>query len=139
MGTFNGTSYDGVLGMLASGYNFSSYTGNGLITTMTDALSGLTGLGVGQSADVLGIAGSTTAIYEGQIVDSTAIIVKYTYAGDTNLDGLIDAVDYGIIDNYFQFPGSNAYFNGDYNFDGIIDAADYGIIDNAYQLQGAPL
>jgi hypothetical protein len=56
-----------------------------------------------------------------------------------NFDGVIDASDYGIIDNFFQFPGTTGYANGDFNYDGIIDAADYGYIDNAYQLQGTPL
>jgi len=139
IGAFNGTSYSGVQGMLASGYNFSAYDGNGIITTMPAALAGTTGLSVGQAADVLGITGGETALYEGQVVDSTAVIVKYSYAGDLNLDGLIDAADYGIIDNYYQFPGTSGYANGDFNLDGVIDAGDYGLIDNAFQLQGARL
>jgi hypothetical protein len=65
--------------------------------------------------------------------------VKYTYAGDANLDDGIDGADYGLIDNYVQFPGTAGYGNGDFNFDGVIDGADYGIIDNAVQSQGAPL
>jgi hypothetical protein len=63
----------------------------------------------------------------------------YTYAGDLNLDGRIDAQDYGIIDNFVQFPGTRHYANGDINYDGVIDAVDYGIIDNAIQLQGPPI
>jgi hypothetical protein len=62
----------------------------------------------------------------------------YTYAGDMNLDGLIDVADYGSIDNWIQFPGTNGYMNGDLNYDGVIDVADYGVIDNSIQLQGAP-
>jgi hypothetical protein len=57
-------------------------------------------------------------------------IAVYTYAGDVNFDGLVDASDYGIIDNYYQFPGTTGYANGDFNYDGVIDAGDYGIIDN---------
>jgi MYXO-CTERM domain-containing protein len=56
-----------------------------------------------------------------------------------NLDGLVDAQDYGIIDNWVQFPGTSGYASGDINYDGVIDAADYGIIDNTIQLQGAPM
>jgi len=67
------------------------------------------------------------------------VLVKYTYAGDLNLDGLIDGADYGIIDNYVQFPGTSGYWNGDFNYDGVIDGADYGVIDNSIQLQGEPL
>jgi hypothetical protein len=60
----------------------------------------------------------------------------YTYAGDANLDGTIDAGDYGIIDNFVQVAGADGYGNGDFNYDGFIDAGDYGIIDNNIQSQG---
>jgi hypothetical protein len=65
--------------------------------------------------------------------------VKYTYAGDANLDGAINGGDYGIIDNFVQVPGAWGYFNGDFNHDGVIDGGDYGILDNNVQAQGAPL
>jgi hypothetical protein len=54
------------------------------------------------------------------------------------MDGLVDGADYGVIDNYVQFPGTDGYVNGDFNYDGVIDGADYGVIDNTIQLQGAP-
>jgi hypothetical protein len=88
---------------------------------------------------VLGIDGNQTALWDGQTVDATTVIVKYTYAGDVNLDGLVDASDYGVIDNFFQFPGTTGYANGDFNYDGVIDASDYGYIDNSFQMQGARL
>jgi hypothetical protein len=80
-----------------------------------------------------------TLIWGGQIVDATSVLVRFTYDGDLNLDGLIDAQDYGVIDNWVQFPGAGGYANGDINYDGVIDAQDYGIIDNNIQVQGAPL
>jgi hypothetical protein len=52
---------------------------------------------------------------------------------------VVDAADYGVIDNWVQFPGASGYANGDLNYDGVIDAADYGIIDNTIQLQGPPI
>jgi len=79
------------------------------------------------------------APFAGRSVADADMLVKYTYAGDVNLDGLVDAADYGIIDYYWQFPGTDGYWNGDFNYDGIIDAADYGYIDNSFQTQGAPL
>ena len=72
-------------------------------------------------------------------VASGDLLVMYTYTGDLDLNGTIDGADYGIIDNYVQFPGTSGYANGDFNYDGIIDGADYGLIDNAIQLQGAPI
>ena len=55
------------------------------------------------------------------------------------MNGYIDAADYGSIDNWVQFPGTDGYANGDFNFDGVIDAADCGIIDNTIQLGGPSL
>jgi hypothetical protein len=139
LGTFDGTTYSGVLGLIAAGYNFSEWTGNGLVTTMPAAQQGLTTLAPASAAELYGLGPGDTALYDGHTVDATTVIVKYTYAGDVNFDGLVDAADYGVIDNWVQFPGTDGYANGDFNFDGIIDAADYGIIDNTIQLQGTPL
>jgi hypothetical protein len=139
LGTFNGTSYDGVLGLLASGYNFSAYDGNGLITDMPQALAGETTLGASRASDIYGVGASDTTLYQGETIDGSTVIVKYSYAGDLTFDGSVDAADYGVIDNWVQFPGTSGYANGDFNFDGVIDAADYGVIDNSVQLQGPPL
>jgi hypothetical protein len=125
---------------LAAAYDFGAWDLPGLATSMTDAtVLGLTTLSVAPASEVLFISGDQTAPWNGHTVSARATLVKYTYGGDVNLDGLIDAGDYGIIDNFYQFPGTSGYWNGDFNFDGVIDAGDYGIIDNAYQLQGTPL
>ena len=67
-----------------------------------------------------------TATWNGVTVDATTVIVKYTYVGDADLNGYVDAVDYGTVDNWIQFPGTTGYGNGDFNYDGVIDAVDYG-------------
>jgi hypothetical protein len=139
IGAFDGVAYDGVTGMIARAYNFSAWDGPGLSTSMPQAAEGLTTLAVGEAADVIGVSGEQTTLWHGVVVDATAVIVRYTYAGDMNLDGLVDAADYGAIDNWVQFPGTWGHGNGDLNFDGVIDAADYGVIDNSIQMQGPPL
>jgi hypothetical protein len=140
LGSFSGTAYTGLTGKLASAYNYSAWDGYGLTTTMPDALAGVTTLAIAEAADVLFLSGTDTQLWGGQTVDATSLLVKYTYAGDLNLDGLVDATDYGILDNSFQFPGTyEGYAYGDINFDGVIDASDYGILDNSFQVQGPPL
>ena len=116
-----------------SAYNFNAWDGSGIATAQPDALAGLTTLAVVTAQSAF------RESFGGFSVSGDDVLVMYTYAGDVNLDGLVDAADYGTIDNYYQFPGTSGYANGDFNFDGIIDAGDYGLIDNAYQLQGAPL
>jgi hypothetical protein len=102
-------------------------------------LSGTTTIGVASGEQILFLAPTDTGVFAGQTITGASTIAMYTYAGDLNLDGLVDAADYGIIDNFIQFPGSFGYANGDINYDGVIDASDYGIIDNTIQLQGPPI
>jgi hypothetical protein len=115
------------------------YQGTSLVTTRPDALAGLTTLGVAEASRILGLSGTQTALFSGQTVDATTVLVKYTYAGDANLDGVIDGGDYGALDNFIQAPAASGYFNGDFNYDGVIDGGDYGVIDNNVQAQGARL
>src|SRR5687768_8490859 len=95
----------------------------------------LTMLAIGNAEDTF-YAGGT---FGGVSVDSDDILIMYTWAGDVDLNGYVDAVDYGTIDQWIQFPGTTGYGNGDLNYDGVIDAVDYGIIDNGIQLQGPPM
>jgi hypothetical protein len=126
--------------MIASAYDFGAWDLPGIYTDMTDATQfGITTLAVADPFAIFGLGPTDTMEFSGVTVDGTSVLIKYTYAGDLNLDGLIDGADYGIIDNYVQFPGTSGFWNGDFNFDGLIDGADYGLIDNAIQLQGEPL
>jgi hypothetical protein len=142
-GAFSGGVYSGVQGMVQKGYNFSAWDGRGvaLLTSMPDAgpASGVTTLAVATGAQVLFLAPGETGNWAGQTVSDATTLVMYTYAGDLNFDGLVDGADYGVIDNYVQFPGTDGYANGDFNYDGVIDGADYGLIDNTVQLQGTPI
>ena len=146
-GTASGGIYSGVQGMVQKAYNFGAWDGQGvaLLTSMPEAGAGggplafTTTLAVATAEQVLFIAPTDTATWAGQTVTGATTLVMYTYAGDANFDGLVDGADYGTIDNYVQFPGTDGYANGDFNYDGVIDGADYGIIDNTVQLQGTPI
>jgi hypothetical protein len=139
IGSWNGAVYSGVTGLIARGYTYGDWTGDGLVTTTAQARAGVATLAVAEAARLFDLTGSETAMFSGQTVDATTVLVKYTYTGDVNFDGVVDGADYGIIDNWVQFPGTTGYANGDFNHDGVIDGADYGLIDNSFQLQGSPL
>ena len=136
VGSFDGANYSGLTGRIAAAYNFGAWDGTGITTSMPDAQAdrGITTIAIA-TADETFYAGGT---FGGVSVVSGDVLLMYTYAGDLNLDGLVDGADYGVIDNSIQFPGTHGYSNGDFNYDGVIDGADYGIIDNTVQLQGAP-
>jgi hypothetical protein len=66
-------------------------------------------------------------------VASSAIIGKYTYIGDTNMDGEVNPQDYTAIDSNLNtsVDVSISWFYGDTNFDGNINFADYAGVDGA--------
>jgi hypothetical protein len=131
--------YSGVQGDVQRGYDFGAWDQNGIVSATAATTGGLTTIGVARAGDVLGIAASETTTWNGETVTGADILAMYTYAGDANLDGVIDGGDYGAIDNNVQISGAYGYSNGDFNYDGVIDGGDYGVIDNNIQQQGAPL
>lgn len=64
------------------------------------------------------------------------VLVKYTYYGDANLDGRVDADDYALLDRGFgrQVVGAG-WVDGDFNYDGAVTSADYLMIDTAFGRQ----
>lgn len=75
-------------------------------------------------------------------VSGSAIIGKYTYFGDTNVDGQVTGDDYAVIDaniNTTPAPGI-ASLSGDANLDGLVTGDDYAVIDASLSLgSGQPL
>jgi hypothetical protein len=119
VGVWTGSAYDGVSGMIQAARIVSSLASGSLKVP-----------GVAEAGEALGIAGTETAVFSGQTVDATAVLVKYTWGGDANLDGKIDIDDYGQIDFNVGAPSPvRSWFWGDFNLDGKIDIDDYGIID----------
>jgi hypothetical protein len=99
----------------------------------------LTALGIMQnSTDGTPVGPVMYNSFDNLTVVDTDVILKYTYWGDTNLDGRVDAADYSRIDNGYlrQLSGWN---NGDFNDDGAVNGSDYTLIDNAFNTQGAVL
>jgi hypothetical protein len=70
-------------------------------------------------------------MFSGHTVDSTSVLVKYTYAGDSDLDGAITTNDYFQIDNGF-LGSKTGWINGDFDYDGAVTTTDYFLIDNAF-------
>ncbi len=139
IGAWNGSAYDGAAGLIAAGYGDGSWNGGHGITSSSAASTGnLHALGIAEAADVLGISGAQTGTFDGQSVDATTVIVKYTYAGDANLDGAINGDDYFQIDSAFP-QGQSGWINGDFNYDGVINGDDYFIIDSNFPQQGAAM
>jgi hypothetical protein len=76
----------------------------------------------------------------GEAVPASSVLVKYTYYGDADLNGKVDADDYFRIDsNYGKNNPVKKWVDGDFNYDDQINGDDYMLIDQAYVGQGAAL
>jgi hypothetical protein len=136
-GTWNGSAYTDVTGLVASGRNGSSlplWDGDGIVTSQTFATNGdYHSIGVASAADI-GI--TATGVWAGQTVTSTDTLVMYTYGGDANLDGKINILDYVRIDQGIA-ASLTGWSNGDFNYDGKVNVLDYApIIDSNIGTQG---
>jgi MYXO-CTERM domain-containing protein len=113
-----------VVGLINAG-KITSSSANGVTTRLAIASAG----------DV----GKNT--FGGLTVAPTDTLVMYSYGGDANLSGFIDADDYFQIDsNYGETTNAlKSFRNGDFNLDGDIDGDDYAIIDAGFSGQGSPI
>ncbi len=134
LGSWNGSAYTGITGLIQSGYASGAWNGSGIITSMPAAQMARATLGVATAAQA-GRAGGT---FGGVSVSGTDVLVMYTYAGDANLDGTINPDDYALISFNDSNPNARGYYNGDFNYDGDINADDFALIDFNFNAQGAP-
>ncbi len=90
----------------------------------------------------LGITNSTAAAkpLTGLAVfsDSRGVVVKYTWLGDLDGNGMVNADDYARIDAGFA-SRATGYGNGDIDYRGSINSDDYFYIDLGFSSQGTPL
>jgi len=78
------------------------------------------------------------ATFAGVTVDDSAVLVKYTYYGDTDLNGRVNFDDYVRTDNGFNNHLSG-WMNGDFDGNGQINFDDYVLIDLAFNTQSGTL
>jgi hypothetical protein len=122
---YSGTSpFASIQSAIQSGFNAGSWNGTGIKSS--SAATGLNGhataLGYAEASSVgIGSGGGT---FSGQAVDNTSVLVRYTYAGDSNIDGKVDLTDFTFLAANFNGTGKN-WLQGDYNYDGKVDLTDF--------------
>ena len=114
----------------------------GITSSAAEAdFTGRTAVGAVDNDDLLQLQGNnyTGKTWMGQpITSDDTVLARYTYFGDTNLDGIVDSLD---VDNVIQgFEGfGDDWLYGDFNYDGIVDSLDITELIIGYSGQGKPL
>jgi hypothetical protein len=121
-------AYNYTWNLLATGSNnawFSDLSGNPSIysdssgfsvgTSAATDSSGLTALGIVLNNDGTADDGPLLATFDGAAVDENAVLVKYTYVGDTDFDGAVTSGD--LLSSTFGFKHHIAQWQfGDFDY-----------------------
>jgi autotransporter-associated beta strand protein len=107
-----------VISLLISGRAGGTWTGAGIQSSSVAASSGNRALGVAEASSL----GSVPSIFG--TVDSSAVLVRYTIIGDTNLDGIVDFPDLLSLAQNFGSPSPTIWSTGDFNYDGATNFDD---------------
>ncbi|CAN5611012.1 hypothetical protein BH09PLA1_BH09PLA1_12340 [soil metagenome] len=112
------------------------WSGPGITSSVANGT--LFSVGVAEASQVFNISGVQTASFGGQTVDATSVLVKFTYYGDTDLNGIVNFDDYSRTDQGF-LNSRQGWFNGDFDYNGVVNFDDYSLIDFAFNTQSVTL
>ncbi len=124
-----------IQGYLASGFNAGNWNGPGISSLLATLDSQhRTAIGYAENSQ-LGLSA-----FAGQSVGTHSLLLKYTYYGDSNLDGKVDVGnDFSLFIDGISQHGST-WLQGDYTFDNKVDLGnDFDLFLVVLHDQGSPL
>jgi autotransporter-associated beta strand protein len=134
------TSLTTVKNLLTTGYNNGAWTGNGITSAQAAAIAAdfanthKTALAYATAQQI------NASTFNNEPVNLTDVLIRYTLAGDANLDGTVDSNDFSALATHFNLA-TQTWALGDFNFDGRVNALDFNAIAANYgaYLPGAPV
>ncbi len=125
------SSLNAISTYVASGYHGGAWDWPG-IRSASAAAAGNTGIGIAEATDLFS---TFPATFSGQSIDNTAILLKYTFYGDSNLDGNVNLSDFNrLAANFGQTARRWVHGDGDYN--GAINLADFNRVAGNFGATG---
>jgi autotransporter-associated beta strand protein len=64
------------------------------------------------------------------------VLVRFTFYGDADLNGVLNGLDYGLTDNGANNPAVTGWFNGDFDYNNAVGASDFVLLDNSFAVAG---
>ena len=109
-----------LLSELNDGRNGGTWNGTTGIVSTTAATNASSTIGFAEASSVLSATGGLVA---GQTVDGTALLMRYTFAGDANLDRSVNFEDLLLLAKNYGQSGSQ-FSQGDFDYSGTVDFND---------------
>jgi hypothetical protein len=132
------TSKSQVEGFIRTGRNGGAWNGASGITSTAakNHTPKNTTLGVLSGAEFSSVGGTGT--FSGLAYTATDTLIKYTYYGDTDFNGIVNFDDYSRTDSGFNLH-KTGWLNGDFDYNNVVDFDDYSLIDLAFNTQSGTL
>jgi hypothetical protein len=112
-----------IRGYIVNGFAAGAWNGDGINSSVA-ATTPNRAIGIAEATDA-GI--SPGSPFSGEVIDTTAVLVRYTINGDANLDAAADLADLMIVAGNWNSSGKD-FSHGDFNYDGTVNQLDLGIL-----------
>jgi hypothetical protein len=90
----------------------------------------------------LGYADNATlgrSTFGGLSVGTNSVLIGYTFAGDSNLDGKVNVLDFNALASNYGPTSGELWINGDFNYDGAVNTLDFtALSQNFNQSMSSP-
>ena len=126
------TPLSSVQGYLATGFGNGSWNGNGLTSSIAQAIAGNAGITQKTAIGYATAASVNLTSFDGLAVNPTDVLVRYTYGGDANLDGTVNALDFNALATNFGQAGHALLVQGDFNYDGHVNSSDFVLLSKNF-------
>jgi hypothetical protein len=127
-----------VQGWINAARNGGAWNGAGITSSAAAAANPANRtLGAMEATDFKSIYGSG-ATFDGETIDNTAVLVKFTWYGDGDFNGKVNFDDYVRTDAGFN-NHRTGWVNGDFDGNGQVNFDDYVLIDLAFNTQSGTL
>jgi autotransporter-associated beta strand protein len=119
---------------IVTAYNGGAWNGDGI--TSSSANNSTHGLGYAEASNVLTFAGSPPdALFLGDVVDQSAVLVRYTRYGDADLSGTVNLQDFNRL--AANFGTGTRWDQGDFTYDGAVNLTDFNRLAANFGLSAA--
>jgi hypothetical protein len=122
-------------GLILSGFNGGAWDGDGIISSAAGA-NNTYGVGYGPNDGSANGVNFTSFGVPGDLipVDVSAVLIRYTRLGDTNLDGTVNLQDFNRLAANFGLTGGALWSQGDFNYDGNVNLQDFNRLAGQFGL-----
>ena len=126
--------------LIANAYNTGVGSGHWQNPGITSSMAndGQFAVGYGEASAVLGTTAGTDALFLGNVVDDTAVLLRFVRYGDADLNGVVNLIDFNKLAANFNTSGK-VWSQGDFNYDGNVNLLDFNKLAANFNLTATGL